>query len=49
LHTIFWLENLYGTDSFGNNPRVQDNIQVDIEEIGHEGVDWIHLTQDKVQ
>jgi len=28
---------------------LEDNIRIDLEEIGWEGVDWIHLTQDRVQ
>jgi hypothetical protein len=27
----------------------KDNIKEDLKEIGHDGVDWIHLAMDKVQ
>jgi hypothetical protein len=29
--------------------RWEDNIRMNLREIGWEGVDWIHLTQDKDQ
>jgi len=29
--------------------RWEDNIQIDLREIGWKGVDWIHLTQDREQ
>jgi hypothetical protein len=29
--------------------RWEDNIRMDLREIGWEGVDWIHLAQDTVQ
>jgi hypothetical protein len=29
--------------------RWQDNIEVDLKEIGWEGIDWIHLGQDREQ
>jgi hypothetical protein len=29
--------------------RWEDNIQIDVKEIGCEGVDWIHLAQNMVQ
>jgi hypothetical protein len=29
--------------------RWQDNIEVDLKEIGREGMDWIHLGQDRDQ
>jgi hypothetical protein len=27
--------------------RCEDNIKMDLREIGRDGVDWIHLTQDR--
>jgi len=36
----FYLEALQG------GQQLWDNIKVDIEERGNEGVDWIYLTQD---
>jgi len=29
--------------------RWEDNIRMDLREIGWHGVDWVHLTQDKAQ
>jgi hypothetical protein len=29
--------------------RWEDNIRIDIRELGWEGVDWIHLAQDRYQ
>jgi hypothetical protein len=29
--------------------RLEDNIRVDLREIGYEGVDWMHLDQDRDQ
>jgi hypothetical protein len=29
-------------------PRLEDNIKTSLEEIGHNDVNWIHLTQDKL-
>jgi len=29
--------------------RCEDNIRIDLQEIGWESVNWIHLTQDSVQ
>jgi hypothetical protein len=50
MHTIFWLENLKGTDSF-RRPRhsQEDNITVDLREIRWEDMDWMHLVEDKDQ
>jgi len=28
---------------------VEDNIRMDLREMGWEGVDWMHLAQDRVQ
>jgi hypothetical protein len=43
--TTFWLENL------NRRPRRtwRNNIRMDLREIGWEGVDWMHLAQDKDQ
>jgi len=50
VHTIFWLENLKGRGRIGR-PRCkwEDNIRMDLKEIGWEGVDWINLAQDRDQ
>jgi hypothetical protein len=38
-----------GTPTRGPRYRLEDNIKMDLEEIGWEGVDWIGLPQDKDQ
>jgi hypothetical protein len=39
-----WLENLKGrSHSEGLRRRWEDNIIMDLREIGWEGVDWMHL------
>jgi hypothetical protein len=43
---MFWTKNR----PFGGHRRREENyIKTGIEEIGCEGVDWAHLTQDKDQ
>jgi len=53
MHTIFWLENLKERDqkrSLGRPMhRWKDNIRMNLREIGCEGVDWMHLAQDREQ
>jgi hypothetical protein len=34
---------------FGRPSGREDNFQMDLKEIGYEGVNWIHLAQDRVQ
>jgi hypothetical protein len=41
MRTIFLLENLRPRQ------RCADNIRMDLREIGLEGMDWIHLAQDR--
>jgi len=50
IHTKFWLEKPAGKRLF-RRPRCrwEDNIRMDIWEKGWEGVDWIHLAQDRDQ
>jgi hypothetical protein len=38
-----------GYSSSGTKSRWEDNIKMDSKEIGREDVDWIHVSQDKVQ
>jgi hypothetical protein len=46
----FWLENLKGRDHFGSpRYRWEDNIRMDVSEIGWEGVEWMLLDQDRDQ
>jgi hypothetical protein len=50
MNTLFWLENLKVKRQIGRRrPRWEDNIRVDIREIGWEGVDWIRQAQDRDQ
>jgi hypothetical protein len=49
MHAIFLLENLKGRE-LGRPRRIwEDNIRMDLREIGWEDVDWIHLAQVKGQ
>jgi hypothetical protein len=43
MHTKLWLESLKRRDLH----RREDNIKINLWEIGLQGVDWIHLAQDK--
>jgi len=46
----FWLENLKGIYQLVRpSRRWEDNIRMDLREIGWEGVDWMHLAQDSDQ
>jgi hypothetical protein len=49
--TEFWLENLKGKHHTHTRPscRWEDNIRMDLGEIGREVMDWTHLAQDKFQ
>jgi hypothetical protein len=50
MHTKFWLANLKGKDhsvDLGVDGKI--NISVELRETGREGVDWIHLAQDRDQ
>jgi hypothetical protein len=49
-HAIFWLENLKGRDQLedlGMDGKI--NIRIDLREIWWEGLEWIHLAQDRDQ
>jgi hypothetical protein len=48
MHIKFCSENLMGRDSFIVEHGRDDNIRVDLNEIWHEDVDWIHMTHDRV-
>jgi hypothetical protein len=39
------LKEVYGMEDLG----VENNIKIDIKEIGWEGVDWIHLARERGQ
>jgi hypothetical protein len=48
MHTIFWLENLVGRDNLKDSKRDGNiTVRMDLRELGWEGVDWIHLVQDR--
>jgi len=47
MHTSFWSENLKEEPLGRSRRRWEDNVKMDLREIGWEGVDWIHLPQDK--
>jgi 23S rRNA A1618 N6-methylase RlmF len=48
MHIKFWLENLKGRELV--RPRRRWNgIRMDLREIGWEGVDWMHVAQDRKQ
>jgi ribosome biogenesis protein Nip4 len=50
MRTEFWLENPEGERPLGRlKRRWEDNIRMDLREIGWEDVDWIHLVQDRDQ
>jgi hypothetical protein len=44
VHTTFWLGGLKGGRP---RHRWEDNIKMDLREIGFEGMDWAHLAQDR--
>jgi hypothetical protein len=48
IHTNLWSVNLKGPLG-GPRPRWKDNVKINIEGRGYEGVDWIHPTQDRAQ
>jgi hypothetical protein len=45
VYTGFWWGNLRGTDHLGDPS--EDNIQMDLQEVGCGGMDWIDLAQDR--
>jgi hypothetical protein len=47
--TIFWMENLKKRDPLEDLGIHGANIRMELTEIGWEGVDWIHLSQDRDQ
>jgi hypothetical protein len=50
MHIIFWLENLKGRRPLERlRCRWEYNIRMDLQEIGWEDVNWIHLPQNKSQ
>jgi hypothetical protein len=49
MNTRFWSENLNEETARKICRRWEDNIRMDLREIGWEGVDWMHLAQDRDQ
>jgi hypothetical protein len=50
MHTTAWLEYQTGWDhSEDLGKDGEDNIRMDLRVIGWEGVDWMHLAQDRSQ
>jgi hypothetical protein len=43
MHTIFWLEKLKGRALGTPRRGWEDNIRMDLRELGWEGVNWMHL------
>jgi hypothetical protein len=41
---MLWLEN--ERDHMGDSHKWEDNIKMDLKEIGYEDMGWIHVTQD---
>jgi hypothetical protein len=50
MHKTFWFENLRGKRPLGiPRHRWEDNIRIDLREVGCEGVNWINVAQDRDQ
>jgi hypothetical protein len=48
MHVVFLVGKPEGKRLFGiSRRRREDNIRIDLREIGSEDVDWIHLAQDR--
>jgi len=48
VYTGFWWRNLRERDHLGRpGRRWEDNIELDIKEVGCGGMDWIELAQDR--
>jgi hypothetical protein len=50
IHTLFWSERTLGKKLLGRpTRRLEDNIRVDLREIGWESVEWTRLAQERDQ
>jgi hypothetical protein len=49
MHTIFWFENLKGKRPLERHRCRWEDIRIDLGDIGWEGMEWIHFTQDRDQ
>ena len=48
MYTGFWVGKLEGKGPLGRpRRRWEDNIKMDLEEVGFGGMDWIELAQDR--
>jgi hypothetical protein len=48
MHTKFWWEAVKEKDPIGGSKhRWEDNIKIDLKEIGWQDVDWIYLVQNR--
>jgi hypothetical protein len=48
MYIKFWSENLTGRDYAGRaRSRWEHNTRMDLEEVGWEAVDWIHLAEER--
>jgi hypothetical protein len=47
VHTGFWWGDLREGDHFGDQGGWEDNIKMDLQEVGWEGMDWIELAEDR--
>ena len=46
-YTGFWWENLRERNYLRTSRRREDNIKIDLQEVGCRGMDWIDLAQDR--
>ena len=47
MYTGFWWGNLRERDHLGPRHRWEDNIKMDLQEVGCGGLDWIELAEDR--
>ena len=46
-HTGFWWGDLRGKRSLGRPRHRQDNIQVDLQDVGWADIDWIYMGENR--
>jgi hypothetical protein len=49
MHTEFWSRNLKEKDHLEDMQKWEENIRMDLREIGWKGVEWIHLALNRDQ